>query len=70
MFLHRLRAFRDIFPPMTGKRLYEMTVAFKNFMSALGLAKALWTISVEPSEAFSLYSELASKFSKSWKDIS
>lgn len=32
-------AFRDIFPPMTGKRLYEMTVAFKNFMSSLKLGE-------------------------------
>lgn len=29
------KAFQDVFPPMTAQRLYDMTVAFSNFVDAL-----------------------------------
>lgn len=31
-------AFRDIFPPMTGKRLYDLTIGFENFTKRLKIS--------------------------------
>jgi tape measure domain-containing protein len=31
-------AFRDIFPPMTGKRLYDLTISFENFTKKLKIS--------------------------------